>query len=113
MVRRDSAEFCFHVKLHQLLSYHSTSAKMLPPVLQEKLRLEKNAKVALTKETSEEMLKAFAPSLEVLRRAEKLGILLLQLSPAFSPRKHDLAELEDLLESIRDYRVAIELRNPN
>src|SRR5256885_3451159 len=84
--------FVFNVKLHQLLSYHSTSAKMLPPVLQEKLRLEKNAKVALTKEASEEMLKAFAPSLEVLRRAEKLGILLLQLSPAFSPRKHDLAE---------------------
>jgi uncharacterized protein YecE (DUF72 family) len=105
--------FIFDVKLHRLLSYHSTSAKLLPPVLQKKLRLEKNAKVALTKETSEEMLKAFTPSLEVLRRAEKLGILLLQLSPAFSPRKHELAELEDLLELTRDYRVAIELRNRN
>src|SRR5215475_7889235 len=107
------SDFVFNVKLHQLLSYHSTSAKLLPPVLQKKLRLEKNAKVALTKETSEEMLKAFTPSMEVLRRADKLGILLLQLSPAFSPRKHNLAELEDVLELIRDYRVAIELRNRN
>ena len=105
--------FVFNVKLHQLLSYHSTSAKLLPPVLQKKLRLEKNAKVALTKETREEMLKAFRPSMEVLRRADKLGILLLQLSPAFSPRKHNLAELEDVLELVRDYRVAIELRNRN
>src|SRR5438477_6298155 len=105
--------FVFNVKLHQLLSYHSTSAKLLPPALQKKLRLEKNAKVALTKETSAEMLNAFTPSLEVLRRAEKLGILLLQLSPAFSPRKHDLADLKDILELVRDYRVAIELRNRN
>ena len=105
--------FVFNVKLHQLLSYHSTSAKLLPPALQKKLRLEKNAKVALTKETSAEMLNAFTPSLEVLRRAEKLGILLLQLSPAFSPRKHDLADLKGILELVRDYRIAIELRNRN
>jgi uncharacterized protein YecE (DUF72 family) len=106
-------KFVFNVKLHQLLSYHSTSAKLLPSVLQKKLRLEKNAKVALTKQTSVEVLNAFTPSLEVLRRAEKLGILLLQLSPAFSPRRHDLAELKDVLELAGDYRVAIELRNRN
>jgi uncharacterized protein YecE (DUF72 family) len=105
--------FVFNVKLHQLLSYHSTSAKLLPPALQKKLRLEKNAKVPLTKETSAEMLRAFAPSLEVFHRAGKLGILLLQLSPAFSPRKHDLADLKDVLALVRDYRVAIELRNRN
>jgi len=107
------SSFVFNVKLHQLLSYHSTSAKLLPPALQKKLRLEKNAKVPLTKETSAEMLRAFAPSLEVFHRAGKLGILLLQLSPAFSPRKHDLADLKDVLALVRDYRVAIELRNRN
>ena len=105
--------FVFNIKLHQLLSRHSTSAKLLPPMLQKRFRLEKNSKVAVTKEITEEMLKAFMPSLEVLRRAKKLGILLLQLSPAFSPRKHDLEELENVLEFIRDYRVAIELRNRN
>src|SRR5437762_6093491 len=61
--------FVFDIKLHRLLSYHSTSTKLLPPALQKTLRLEKNATVALTKEASAEMLTAFTPSLEVLRRA--------------------------------------------
>src|SRR5204862_1074354 len=90
--------FVFIVRLQQLLFYHSTSAKLLPPALQKKLRLEKNAKVLPTTATMDEMLQAFAPSLEVLRRAEKLGVLLLQLSPAFSPRKHELNELENVLK---------------
>jgi uncharacterized protein YecE (DUF72 family) len=106
-------DFVFNVKLHQLLSYHSTSAKLLPPVLQKKLRLEKNARVALTEETSREMLQAFVPSLEVFRRAGKLGVLLLQLSPAFSPRKHQLGELENVLQMTREFPIAIELRNRN
>ena len=105
--------FVFNVKLHQFLSHHSTRAKLLPPALQKKLRLNKNARVERNEETMQELLRALTPSLEVLRRAEKLGILLLQLSPAFSPRKHNLAELEDVLELLRDYLVAIEWRNRN
>jgi uncharacterized protein YecE (DUF72 family) len=97
--------------LHQLLSHHSTPAKLLPPALQKKLRLEKNTKVALTTETMDAVRQAFAPSLEVLRLAGKLGVLLLQLSPAFSPRKHSLNELENVLQLTADFRVAIELRN--
>src|SRR5437868_7615902 len=48
--------FTFNVKLPQLLSHHSTSAKLLPPALQKKLRLERDARVPLTKQTSEELL---------------------------------------------------------
>jgi uncharacterized protein YecE (DUF72 family) len=106
-------DFVFNVKLHQLLSHHSTSAKLLPLALQKKFQLEKNAKVALTEETSQEMLEAFVPSLEVFRRAGKLGVLLLQLSPAFSPRKHELDELENVLQMTCEFPIAIELRNRN
>src|SRR5437879_10150018 len=42
-----------------------------------------------------------------------LGVLLLQLSPAFSPRKHKLNELENVLQLTGDFRVAVELRNRN
>jgi uncharacterized protein YecE (DUF72 family) len=45
--------------------------------------------------------------------AGKLGALLLQLSPGFSPRKHELNELDDLLGALSSYRLAIELRNRN
>jgi uncharacterized protein YecE (DUF72 family) len=117
MVRRwcesTPADFVFNVKLHQLLSRHSTPAKFLPPAMLKKLRLDKAAKVVLTTEVEEEMLAAFSPALEVFRRAGKLGALLLQLSPAFSPRKHTLSELQPILQLGGNYRVAIELRNRN
>src|SRR5207237_7871212 len=77
------------------------------------LRLEKTAKVVPTAGTMDEVLRAFAPSLEILRRAKKLGVLLLQLSPAFSPRKHELNELENVLQLTSAFRVAVELRNRN
>src|SRR5207237_5126783 len=38
---------------------------------------------------------------------------LLQLSPAFSPRKHELSELEPLIEGLADYPLALEFRNRN
>src|SRR5438094_614917 len=61
-------DFVFNIKLHQLLSYHSTPAKLLPAALQKKLHLEKNGKVVPTAATVDEMLRAIVPSLEVVRR---------------------------------------------
>src|SRR5437868_5073223 len=78
-----------------------------------KLYLDKSTKVTRTPELEREMIGAFTPALEVLQRAGKLGVLLLQLSPAFSPRKNVLNELEHLLELTRKFRVAVELRNRN
>ncbi|PYI78684.1 MAG: hypothetical protein DMF04_02335 [Verrucomicrobia bacterium] len=106
-------DFVFNVKLHQLLSHHSTPAKLLPPALQKTMRLQNNPKVALTDEAINQLLRAFAPALEVFRVVGKLGVLLLQLSPAFSPRKHDLSELETILELTRNFRLAVEFRNRN
>ena len=40
-----------------------------------------------------------------------MGALLLQLSPAFGPRHHSLADLDHLLGLLADHRVAVELRN--
>jgi len=51
--------------------------------------------------------------MSIIRDAGKLGVLLLQLSPAFSPRKHQLSELEPLIEMLSDYDLAIEFRNHN
>src|SRR5205823_10822704 len=49
----------------------------------------------------------------IFRDAGKLGVFLLQLSPSFSPRKHELGELKRLIEMLRDYNLAIEFRNRN
>jgi uncharacterized protein YecE (DUF72 family) len=42
-----------------------------------------------------------------------MGALLLQLSPAFSPRKHQLAELTPLIQLLSEHPIAIEFRNRN
>jgi uncharacterized protein YecE (DUF72 family) len=59
------------------------------------------------------LLKIFLRSMSILRKAGKLGVLLLQLSPAFSSRKHQLSELEPLIEMLSDYDLAVEFRNRN
>jgi uncharacterized protein YecE (DUF72 family) len=105
------AGFVFNFKLHQLLSRHSTQAKLLPPPLQQTARLDDKGRVQLTAEIESQLIACTIPGLEVFGRAGKLGVLLLQLSPAFSPRKHQLDELDLLLGELRRYRVAIEFRN--
>ena len=106
-------DFTFDVKLHQLFSFHSTPAKLLPPDLQR--RAETNAKgiVKSTPELQEALLGTFLRSMSIFRAARKLGVLLLQLSPAFSPRKHQLSELQPLMDMLSDYDLAIEFRNRN
>src|SRR6266567_1546549 len=105
--------FTFDVKLHQLFSFHSTAAKLLPPDLQQRAETDGKGKVTPTPDLAKAMLDVFLRSMSVLRSAGKLGVLLLQLSPAFSPRVHKLEELEDLIGMLRDYRLAIEFRNRN
>jgi len=106
-------EFMFDVKLHQLFSYHSTPAKLLPPDLQRRAETDAKGNAKSTPDLQEALLKTFLRPMSILRSAGKLGVLLLQLSPAFSPRKYKLNELEPLIEMLGDYDLAIEFRNRN
>src|SRR5256886_11093767 len=106
-------DFTFDVKLHQLFSFHSTPAKLLPPDLQRRVETDAKGSVKSTPDLREALLKKFLRSMSIFRDAGKLGVLLLQLSPAFSPRKHQLSELEPLIEILSDYDLAIEFRNRN
>jgi uncharacterized protein YecE (DUF72 family) len=99
--------------LHQLFSFHSTPAKLLPPELQRRVDTDAKGKVKSTPDLQEALLKTFLRPMSIIRDARKLGVLLLQLSPAFSPRKHQLSELEPLIEMLSDYELAIEFRNRN
>jgi uncharacterized protein YecE (DUF72 family) len=105
--------FVFDVKLHQLLSRHSANAKLLPPSLQKKAEVDAKGRVKLTPQIERAMIAEFRRPIEILRGHGKMGALLLQLSPSFSPKRHQLDELEELLGQLADYRIAIELRNRN
>ena len=106
-------DFVFDVKLHQLFSFHSTNKKLLPPELQRIAKTDVKGKVDATESLRDAMLEFFLRPMSILQSAGKLGVFLLQLSPAFSPRKHELAELEPLIERLGNYALAIELRNRN
>ena len=106
-------DFTFDIKLHQLFSFHSTPAKLLPPDLQRRAETEAKGNVKATPEIQEALLKAFLRTVAICRSAGKLGVLLLQLSPAFSRRKHQLSELAPLIEMLSGHELAIEFRNRN
>jgi uncharacterized protein YecE (DUF72 family) len=106
-------EFIFDVKLHQLLSRHATSAKLLPRDLQERAPVDGKGKVIINPQIEAAVAREFLRAISPLRESGKLGALLLQLSPAFSPRKHSLRELQPLLAQLAGYQVAIEFRNRN
>jgi uncharacterized protein YecE (DUF72 family) len=106
-------DFTFDVKLHQLFSFHSTPAKFLPLELQRRAEIDAKGKVKSTADLREALLKTFLRATSIFHDAGKLGVFLLQLSPSFSPRKHELGELKRLIEMLSSYDLAIEFRNRN
>src|SRR5438034_11814680 len=60
-------KFTFDVKLHQLLSRHSASAKLLPPALQRRAEIDPKGKVKLSRELESDLVEAFRPSLSIFR----------------------------------------------
>ena len=106
-------DFKFDIKLHQLFSFHSTKAKLLPPDLQARAEIDAKGNIKPTPDMQVAVLKLFLRATTIFRSAGKMGVLLLQLSPAFSPRKHQLNELEPLIAMLNGYELAIEFRNRN
>jgi len=103
--------FLFHVKLHRLLSRHAAGADSLPPDLRGEAEVTARGRVVLDagleRALAARMVEAVAP----LAGAGRFGAFLLQLSPSFAPRRHELAELDGLLEALAPHPVAIELRH--
>jgi uncharacterized protein YecE (DUF72 family) len=107
------ADFLFDVKLHGLLSRHAVKLMSLPPDIRRFARSNPGGNLIVTPELERVVTERILEEIEPLSSAGKLGAFLLQLSPAFSPRKHKLDELDNLASILRDWRLAIELRNRN
>jgi uncharacterized protein YecE (DUF72 family) len=103
--------FVFDVKLHRLLSRHSAGLDSLPPELRDGAHIIGRGRVELTPELETALTGAVLEAAEPLATAGKLGGFLLQLTPAFSPKRNELAELEPLVSAFAPHRLAIELRN--
>jgi len=103
--------FTFDVKLHRLLSRHSAGLDSLPPDLRDGATTTARGRVELTPDLEGRLIEETLTAIEPLAEAGKLGGLLLQLTPAFSPKRNELAELERLVGAVKPHRLAIELRN--
>ena len=102
--------FSFDVKLHRLLSRHSADLKSLPPACREHAETNARGRVVLTPKLEAALADEIAEAVAPL--GPKLATFLLQLSPAFEPRKNELDELAPLVERLdATAPVAIELRN--
>jgi uncharacterized protein YecE (DUF72 family) len=103
--------FTFDVKLHRLLSRHAAPPDSLPKDLRDTITVGPRGRVVLDDKLERAMATRTLDAVEPLREAGKLATFLLQLSPAFEPRKHELDELAALVEHLAPHPVAIELRH--
>ena len=101
------------MKAHRLLSRHSAQVESLPPELREQAQVSGRGRVALTPELETALARRLVEETAPLADAGKLGAYLVQLTPAFSPAKHSLGELDGLIDTLKPHRVAVELRNRN
>jgi uncharacterized protein YecE (DUF72 family) len=102
--------FRFDVKLHRLLSHHAAQLKELPPDLRDEVETTDRGRVKLDPALLEEMVRRTAKAFGPLAESGKLGAYLLQLTPAFDPRRNELDELAPVIEGLAPVPVAVEFR---
>ncbi len=110
-VQETPEDFVFDVKAHRLLSRHSAPLESLPPELRDEARTTGRGRVQLTPELETALATRLVEETAPLAEAGKLGAYLVQLTPAFSPGRHRLEELDGLVAALKPHRVAVELRH--
>jgi uncharacterized protein YecE (DUF72 family) len=103
--------FIFDYKLHRILSRHSAQVDSLPPDMREGLDVAPRGRVRLTPDLERELVKRTLEAVRPLETAGKFGAFLLQLTPSFSPSRHELDELDGLVEALDGRPLAIEFRH--
>jgi uncharacterized protein YecE (DUF72 family) len=109
--------FRFDVKAYSLLTGHPTKPQSLWKDLRDELPAEVQEKrnlyaKDLSPEAMQEAWRRFESALRPLHDAGRLGAVLFQYPPWFTPRKDNRAEIEALRDRLPDYRVCVEFRSP-
>lgn len=109
--------FRFNVKAYSLLTGHPTRPQSLWSDIREQLpaqTLEKRNVYAhhLPADVLEEAWRRFGAALWPLHEAGRLGAVLFQYPPWFTPRHENRAELQALATRLPEYRLAVEFRSP-
>ncbi len=103
--------FVFDVKVHRALSRHAAPLDSLPPDLRDGVEVAGRGRVRLDAELEAALAERLVEETAPLAETGKLGAYLVQLSPAFGPGRHQLEELDRLVEALVPHRIAVELRH--
>lgn len=108
--------FVFDVKANALMTGHATETSRLPKALRDALppTLASRGRLSapsLPDELRDEVWRVFLSALEPLRKAEKLGSVLLQFPPWFGPSRQNSNAIVEAIRRLGDVRGAVELRN--
>ncbi len=104
-------EFRFAVKVHRALSRHAAPLDSLPRDLRDDVAVTGRGRIVLTEELQSALVERTLRIFEPLYAAGRLTCFVLQLTPAFAPGDHALAELEPVVQGLAPIPVAVELRN--
>ena len=109
--------FRFDVKAYSLLTGHPTRPRTLWADIREQLPPDVVAKRNvyanhLDQAALDEAWRRFGAALGPLYEAGRLGSVLFQYPPWFTPRRENRREVEALRQRLPDYRVAVEFRSP-
>jgi uncharacterized protein YecE (DUF72 family) len=104
-------DFIFDVKVHRALSRHAAPLDSLPPDLRDGVATTERGRVRLSAELELALAGRLVEETAPLAEAGKLGAYLVQLTPAFAPHRHELGELDRLVEALAPHPVAVELRH--
>jgi uncharacterized protein YecE (DUF72 family) len=110
---RTPDRFVFDVKAFRLFTQHQTAPQVLPKYIAESLPVAK--KTVYYTDLPEELLAAawneFRNALLPLKQAGKLGVVLFQFPPWFLANKASLAHIEQCVERMEGFTLAVEFRN--
>jgi uncharacterized protein YecE (DUF72 family) len=104
-------DFRFAVKVHRALSRHAAPLDSLPRDLRDDVEVTGRGRIVLTDELQSALIERTLRIFEPLYGAGRLTCFVLQLTPAFAPGDHKLAELEPVVQGLAPIPVAVELRN--
>lgn len=111
---RTPDDFVFDVKAFRTLTTHQTQPKVLPKHIAESLP-DPNKKTIYYKDLPNELRDAlwseFINALVPLKQAGKLGVVLFQFPPWFTPSPDNKAHLAECVERMKGHLVAVEFRN--
>jgi uncharacterized protein YecE (DUF72 family) len=113
---RTPAAFTFDVKLFRTFSLHQTPVKSLPKDVREEAEGAANRAgnvyyKDLSPSVRDRLWRMFLDNVEPLKSAGKLGYLLLQLPPWGTKNRDSVRHLEECLDRLIGYQVAVEFRN--